>query len=216
MPKFLAYTIFMHIFIDQLGKRFNREWIFRNFSHHLQSGKSYTFVGPNGSGKSTLLQVLSGATPSSEGKINYVIDNQTTEEDKWYKQLVIAAPYLELIEEFTLTELLNFHAGFKPLKPSISQAQIIDQLELTASKDKAIKYFSSGMKQRLKLALAFYSDVPVVMLDEPTSNLDARWSAWYLEQVQQLSSNQLVLICSNVPAEYDFCDEVINVSDYKS
>lgn len=205
----------MQILIDQLGKRFNREWIFRKFSHQLQAGQSYTFVGPNGSGKSTVLQVISGVMPLSEGKIVYHFENQDIEEDKWYKHLVMAAPYLELIEEFTLTELLDFHEGFKPFKSTTSKVAIIEQLELTASKDKAIKYFSSGMKQRLKLALAFYSDVPVVMLDEPTSNLDAKWSAWYRIEVQRLAPNQILLICSNVPAEYDFCDTIINVSDFK-
>lgn len=153
--------------------------------------------------------------PLTEGKITYDIGEQTIEEDKWYKQLVLAAPYLELIEEFTLTELLDFHEGFKPFKATTSKEEIIEQLELVASKDKAIKYFSSGMKQRLKLALAFYSDAPVVMLDEPTSNLDTKWSAWYLEEVQKLSPQQILLICSNVAAEYDFCDAVINVGDYK-
>lgn len=205
----------MKIRIDQLGKRFNREWIFKNFSAELHGGKSYTFVGPNGSGKSTLLQVISGVMPLTEGKITYDIDGQTVKEDKWYKQLVLAAPYLELIEEFTLTELLDFHEGFKPFKTTTSKEEIIEQLELVASKDKAIKHFSSGMKQRLKLALAFYSDAPVVMLDEPTSNLDTKWSAWYLEEVQKLSTQQILLICSNVAAEYDFCDAVINVGDYK-
>lgn len=205
----------MKIRIDQLGKRFNREWIFKDFSIELQGGNSYTFVGPNGSGKSTLLQVISGVMPLTEGKITYDIGEQTIEEDKWYKQLVLAAPYLELIEEFTLTELLDFHEGFKPFKATTSKEEIIEQLELVASKDKAIKYFSSGMKQRLKLALAFYSDAPVVMLDEPTSNLDTKWSAWYLEEVQKLSPQQILLICSNVAAEYDFCDAVINVGDYK-
>lgn len=205
----------MQILIDQLGKRFNREWIFKKFSATLQAGKSYTFVGPNGSGKSTLLQVISGVMPSTEGKIIYNIDNKTIDEDKWYKQLIIAAPYLELIEEFTLLELLDFHTGFKPLKEGTSKNELIERIELEGSKNKAIKYFSSGMKQRLKLALAFYSDVPVVMLDEPTSNLDAKWSAWYRDEVQRLSLNQILLICSNVPAEYDFCDTIINVSSFK-
>lgn len=205
----------MQILIDQLGKRFNREWIFKKFSATLQAGKSYTFVGPNGSGKSTLLQVISGVMPSTEGKIIYQLGNQTIDEDKWYKQLIIAAPYLELIEEFTLLELLDFHTGFKPLKEGTSKNELIERIELEGSKNKAIKYFSSGMKQRLKLALAFYSDVPVVMLDEPTSNLDAKWSAWYRDEVQRLSLNQILLICSNVPAEYDFCDTIINVSSFK-
>lgn len=211
----LIKVLFMQILINQLGKRFNREWIFRELNLELQAGQSYTFVGPNGSGKSTLLQVISGVIPSTEGKMEYRLNNQTIEEDKWYKQLIIAAPYLELIEEFTLLELLDFHAGFKPFKTPHAKEEILDKLELESSKHKAIKNFSSGMKQRLKLALAFYSDVPVVMLDEPTSNLDARWSAWYREEVQRLGSNQLLLICSNIPAEYDFADTVINVGDYK-
>ena len=205
----------MQLLIDQLGKRFNREWIFKQFSAKLQAGQSYTFVGPNGSGKSTLLHVISGVMPSTEGKIIYQLDNQIIEEDKWYRQLVIAAPYLELIEEFTLLELLDFHTGFKPFKEGISKSELIERIELEGSKNKAIKYFSSGMKQRLKLALAFYSNAPVVMLDEPTSNLDAKWSAWYREEVQRLAPNQILLICSNVPAEYDFCDTIINVSDFK-
>ncbi|WP_298361172.1 ATP-binding cassette domain-containing protein [Runella sp.] len=205
----------MQLLIDQLGKRFNREWIFKQFSAKLQAGQSYTFVGPNGSGKSTLLHVISGVMPSTEGKIIYRLGNQTIDEDKWYKQLVIAAPYLELIEEFSLLELLDFHTRFKPFKEGISKNELIERIELEGSKNKAIKYFSSGMKQRLKLAFAFYSDVPVVMLDEPTSNLDAKWSAWYREEVQQLSPDQILLICSNVPAEYDFCDTIINVSEFK-
>ncbi|AEI48909.1 ABC transporter ATP-binding protein [Runella slithyformis] len=205
----------MQIIIDGLGKRFNREWIFRNFTLELNVGNSYTFVGPNGSGKSTLLQVISGVMPLTEGKITYQLSKKALDEDDWYRQIVLAAPYLELIEEFSLIELLNFHAGFKPFKAGITHDEILQRLELDSSKDKAIKYFSSGMKQRLKLALAFYSNVPVVMLDEPTSNLDAKWSAWYREEVQRLASDQLVLLCSNVPAEYDFCEKIINVGDYK-
>jgi ABC-2 type transport system ATP-binding protein len=205
----------MQIHLQQLGKRFNREWIFRNLDLELQSGQSCVIVGPNGSGKSTLLQVLSGATPLTEGTISYTLPQRTIAEEAWFKYMVIAAPYLELIEEFTLTELLDFHAQFKPFKAGISHAFLLEQLELQSAKDKYIKYFSSGMKQRLKLALAFYSDVPLVLLDEPTSNLDARWSGWYKTEVQKLIAEQIVLICSNVPAEYDFCDKQLNISDYK-
>ncbi len=198
-----------------LGKKFNRDWIFRNLNLDIKSGQRYAFVGRNGSGKSTLLQVLSGVVPLSEGKINYQsTDSQHIGIDNWYKYIVIAAPYLELIEEFTPIELLEFHNGFKLFKNDISTARIISSLELDSSKNKAIKYFSSGMKQRLKLALAFYSDVPIVMLDEPTSNLDAYWTAWYLSEVQKLSSSQIVLIASNVPDEYSFCEKIFSLSDY--
>ncbi len=203
------------IHVKNVGKKFNRDWIFRGLDLTLMSGQRYAFVGRNGSGKSTLLQVLSGVVPQSEGKIVYQSsDNQNIEIDNWYKHLVIAAPYLELVEEFTPVELLEFHAGFKTFKNGISIDEIIGKLELESSKNKAIKYFSSGMKQRLKLALAFYSDVPVVMLDEPTSNLDAYWTAWYLSEVQQLKSSQIVLIASNIPNEYSFCEKIFNLSSH--
>ena len=205
----------MQITLQQLGKRFNREWIFRGVNLVLEAGQNYVFVGPNGSGKSTLLQVLMGAMPQTEGQIQYKNNEKQLEIDDWYKQIVLAAPYLELIEEFTLLELLRFHRGFKPFKKGMNERGILDILELTTAQDKPIKYFSSGMKQRLKLALAFYSDVPLVLLDEPTSNLDARWTDWYKTQVQQLDASQTLIICSNVPAEYDFCENVINLGDYK-
>jgi ABC-2 type transport system ATP-binding protein len=204
------------ILTTNLGKRFNREWIFRNVNLKLESGQRYAFVGPNGCGKSTLLQVLSGVIPLTEGGIVYQSSQkEVIAIDNWYKNIVIAAPYLELIEEFSPLELLQFHEGFKPFKNSVSAAQIIANIELDSSRHKPIKYFSSGMKQRLKLALAFWSDVPVVMLDEPTSNLDARWASWYLDEVQKLDNAQIVLICSNMPNEYAFCEKVIVLSDYK-
>ena len=181
----------------------------------LEPGQSYVFVGPNGSGKSTLLQVLMGAMPQTEGQILYNFNGKSLDIDNWYQHVILAAPYLELIEEFTLLELLHFHQGFKPFKNGMTEREILNILELTTSQDKPIKYFSSGMKQRLKLALAFYSDVPLVLLDEPTSNLDARWADWYKTQVQQLDASQTLLICSNIPAEYDFCKNVINLGDYK-
>jgi ABC-2 type transport system ATP-binding protein len=202
----------MRIVVENLGKRFNREWIFRDLSVVFESGHSYTFLGANGSGKSTLLQVMSGIMPKTEGKISYTIDNKNIDEDHWYKHLAIAAPYLELIEEFTPPELLAFHHQFKPLSHSFDD--ILEMVELDNARQKTIKNFSSGMKQRLKLALAFYSDAPILMLDEPTSNLDARWSDWYRSEVQKHS--KITIICSNLPNEYDFCTQtIVNLNDYK-
>ena len=194
---------------QNLGKKFNREWIFRNLTLHLSQGDRLAVVGPNGSGKSTLLQVLSGAMPQSEGIIEYKFENQAIEIDDWYKKMIIAAPYLELIEEFSTLEFLDFHQKFKSFKNNRNSQEIIDSIELPSHKP--IKYFSSGMKQRLKLAIAFYSDVPLVLLDEPTSNLDSRWSGWYQQEVSQLSGNQLVIICSNIEKEYEICKKVVKV-----
>lgn len=205
----------MQISTQNLGKKFSNEWIFRNLNETFQSGESYTFVGSNGSGKSTLLQVLSGYIPHSEGVVNYLVNDKTIEIDNFYKYLIIAAPYLELIEDFTLTELLTFHIKFKPLKNNLSIADFIDFIELPKSKNKEIKFFSSGMKQRVKLGIAFQSDCEILMLDEPTSNLDAQATNWYLRNVQEYSKNRLLFICSNQPTEYEFCKNILNIQDYK-
>lgn len=205
----------MQLIAEQIGKKYRREWIFRRVDLSLSAGNSYTFVGPNGSGKSTLLQLLAGNLPATEGNLTYSRNGQVIGPDDWFRQVIIAAPYLELIEELTLLELLDFHQKFKPFKAGLTLDAIIERLLLTGARDKEIRYFSSGMKQRVKLGLAFFSDAPVVILDEPTSNLDAQGTAWYHAEVQQLFPNQLLLIGSNQPTEYDFCPNVLDVTQWK-
>ncbi|QRR03789.1 ABC transporter ATP-binding protein [Dyadobacter sandarakinus] len=206
----------MHISVQNLGKKFIKEWIVRHASFELETGKAYTFTGPNGSGKSTLLQLLTGMVPVTEGSITYFREpGNAIDSDHWYKHLVIAAPYLELIEEFTLRELVEFHVRFKPFKNAMSPADFEDFIWLSHAGGKIIRHFSSGMKQRVKLGLAFMSDVPVVFLDEPTTNLDAEGTRWYLDHVTQNTAGQLLLLGSNVPQEYEFCKNIISVSAFK-
>jgi ABC-type multidrug transport system ATPase subunit len=205
----------MIITLENIGRRFNREWIFRGINHTFTSGKIYAILGPNGSGKSTLLQVLNGSLEPSAGKIAYSFDGKPVEAENVYQHLSLAAPYLELIEEFTLNEMIDFHFKFKAYKPGIDKDMIIDLLALPGSKNKMIRYFSSGMKQRLKLALAFCADTPMLMLDEPTSNLDTQGVDWYLNLVQKFAHNRLTIICSNQEHEYNFSDEQLNIVDYK-
>ena len=82
--------------------------------------------------------------------------------------------------------------------------------------DKLISNFSSGMKQRLKLGLAFFSESSIAFLDEPTSNLDEKGVNWYLENVREILNKKLVFISSNQKHEYDFCSELIHIPDHKS
>jgi ABC-type multidrug transport system ATPase subunit len=207
----------MTVLLENLGKKFRKEWIFRNVNLRFDIGNSYTFVGPNGSGKSTLLQVFMGIMPHTEGKISFLNEpsKQIIDIDEIYKKIIIAAPYLELVEEFTLLESVEFHQKFKPFKDKITPNQLIDLLQLSPHKDKTIKNFSSGMKQRLKLGLAFYSEAPIILLDEPTSNLDSQGMAWYLNQIEKHTANRLLIICSNQPNEYAFCKNIIVVRDFK-
>ncbi|GAB2599947.1 ABC transporter ATP-binding protein [Spirosoma areae] len=200
---------------EQIGKKYRKEWIFRGVDLTLSAGTSYTFVGPNGSGKSTLLQLLAGSLPATEGQLTYSRNGKQIDSDNWFRQVTIAAPYLELVEELTLDELLTFHQTFKPFRAGLTPETVAERLALTPARHKEIKYFSSGMKQRVKLGLAFFSEAPLVILDEPTANLDRQGAAWYHEQVRQLSPDQLLLIGSNQPAEYDFCPNVLDVMQWK-
>lgn len=205
----------MQIKVENIGKKFIQEWIIRRASFVLEQGQMYTFVGPNGSGKSTLLQLLTGMTPATEGTIRYTHGEKEIDVENWYKHLVIAAPYLELIEEFTLRELIEFHRKFKPLKENITTPDFEDFIQLSHASGKVLRHFSSGMKQRVKLGLAFMSDVPVIFLDEPTTNLDVHGINWYLDNVIKSTEKQLVLLGSNVKQEYEFCKNIISVSAFK-
>lgn len=204
----------MKISLTDAGKRFNRDWIFRHLNYTFEEGKSYAIIGPNGSGKSTLLQVLSGAMQVNEGICQWSIVNGQWSQEA-YKHISICAPYLEVIEEMTLKEFLHFHHGFKPFLQGLSIEKIISLLSLEKAVSKQIRYYSSGMKQRVRLAQAIFSDVPVVLLDEPCTNFDAAGIALYHQLINDYCKNRLVIVSSNDEVEYGFCEEKINISDYK-
>lgn len=205
----------MNIIAENIGKKFIREWIVRRVNLQFQSGESYTLIGPNGSGKSTLMQLLMGNIPLSEGTLTYRNNDQPVDPDKWYRQLVLAAPYLEVIEEFTLRELIDFHRQFKPFKNDLTASDFEEFIQLPHASTKIVRHFSSGMKQRVRLGFAFLSDVPVIYLDEPTSNLDNAGIQWYLQNIEQHTKNQLLIIGSNQPQEYEFCKNIISLTDFK-
>jgi len=205
----------MQIQLEQIGKKYNREWIFRGLSYTFQAGKKYAITGPNGSGKSTLLQTIAGSTVSSEGKINYSIAGQELAPENAFKNLSICAPYLTLIEEMTALEFLTFHESFKSFMTDITPTAILEIIDLTTAANKQIRYYSSGMKQRIKLAQAIFSDVPVLFLDEPCTNLDETGYALYQSLIQNYASQKLVIVSSNDKAEYHFCEEVIDIKKYK-
>ncbi|NBR37174.1 MAG: ABC transporter ATP-binding protein, partial [Chitinophagales bacterium] len=179
--------------MSDTGKRFNRDWIFRHLSYQFSSGSSYAIVGPNGSGKSTLLQAISGALLINEGSIGYELNGQPITDEKVHRHLSFCAPYLELIEEMTATELLRFHREFKPLLPGIDIENALELAGLAPAAQKQIRYFSSGMKQRLKLIQCFLSDAPVLLLDEPCTNLDKEGIALYRSLLEQYSTKRLVI-----------------------
>jgi len=205
----------LSIQVQQLGKKFNRDWIFRKLDYTFQSGQTYAITGPNGSGKSTLLQVLWGQVPPSAGTVTYATGNGVIPAENIFQHLSIATPYLDLIEEFTLREQLRFHFKLKPCRQGWSEAEVLEKMYLTHARDKYISNFSSGMKQRLKLALAFFSQADIVFLDEPGTNLDQQAFDWYLQQLTSLPPQCLVFIASNQPSEYPASAQKIDIMRFK-
>ena len=201
--------------VNQLGKRYNREWIFKNLTHTFQPGKTYAITGPNGSGKSTLMQVLWGQLPQSSGTITYSVGGKNIPVEDIFTHVVVAAPYMDLIEELTLEEQLHFHFKMRKPRPGYSIESILENLYMTDSKDKQIANFSSGMKQRVKLGLAFFTDSKIIFLDEPGTNLDEQAFAWYIENLNKVAVDTLVFIASNQKSEYPANAEVIAVSRFK-
>jgi len=205
----------MKISLSQAGRRYNQEWIFRNLNYEFHPGEKYAVLGPNGSGKSTLISLILGNLSPSEGTIAYTRAQQPVAVEAIYKSLSFAAPYLDLIEEFTLREIIDFHFKFKKFHPGLNTDGLLDLLGLKNSDDKALKYFSSGMKQRTKLALACCTDAPILLLDEPVSNLDMQGIDWYQELISRFTKDKLVIIGSNQEIEYSFCQHFVRITDYK-
>jgi ABC-type multidrug transport system ATPase subunit len=208
------YNTYMEITLTDAGKRFRFDWIFRGLTHRFQSGERTALLGPNGSGKSTLMKVLSGHLSLSKGRIQFA-QNGIILPDDVYKYVSYTAPYIELIEEFTLEEAIDFHIQLKPLLPGMDKTTFIDLLELPKARQKEIRFFSSGMKQRVKLAIAICTNTPILLLDEPSTNLDVKAVEWFHRLFEQYAGNRIAIIATNDPGDLRLCPQKLDIMEWK-
>lgn len=202
----------MNIWLEDIGKNYDENWIFRHVNYIFKAGGKYAVFGSNGSGKSTLLKIIAGYGIPTEGKLTY----EGIANDEIFKNIAIAAPYLDVYEELSLVELVNFQRKFKPFHNVIQEQSIEEIFQLKGVRDQKIQSYSSGMKQRVKLGLAILSDVPVLLLDEPSTNLDESGIEWYSKLIDRFTEDKTVIICSNaIKAEYQFCEESLDIEDFK-
>ena len=207
----------MRIRLEKVAKRYRYEWILRRVNLELDTSQQHALLGPNGSGKSTLLKIISGHLSPSKGKVEFFDEaGKTIEIDQFYRHLSYSAPYIDLIEEFTLEEIVQFHQKFQPFQEGLDLGALLDLLHFPKAKKKEVRFFSSGMKQRLKLLLSICSNSQVLLLDEPTSNLDHQGIDWYRQLIDTYAKNRLLIIASNAPVDYDFCENQISVLSFKT
>ena len=202
----------MKICLNQIAKRYQQNWIFKDLSLDIPSGTSLAILGNNGSGKSSLLRIIAAMQTATKGSITYTLNQQNIDSNSLYKQLSYAAVGMQLIEEFTLSELLSFHFSLKKSIHQLTVAEIISILDMKNVQSKLVGDFSSGMKQRVKLAQAIFTDAPLLLLDEPCSNLDKHGIAQYQEWMATYQNNRTIIVASNDSNEYSFCKEQIMLS----
>lgn len=206
----------MKVHLEGIGKKFRKEWIFKNVSLLFLPGAKYAIVGHNGSGKSTLLQLIAGVSLSSAGTISFESKGQTISLEESFQRISFSAPYQELIEELTGQELFDFHYRFRSLIQPFSATTFFRETGLAGHENKQVKFYSSGMKQRMRLALCAYTKADLYLFDEPSTNLDAQGTQWYLDLVNKIPSEKTVIISSNIAQEYAMCENVINITQYKN
>ena len=206
----------MTITLNGIGKKFNSEWIFKSLTIRFESGEKTVITGRNGSGKSTLLQVIAGNIHHTTGTIEYNLNGKRVPDTEIFRYLSLVAPYQELVEDFTLREMLEFHFSFKPLVDGFTISKIIDLLSFSQARTKPILKYSSGMKQRVKLVCALLSDTPLLFLDEPTTNLDKAGIEFYGQLIDDYARDRTIIVCSNMQlVESGFCEREIRIEDYK-
>jgi ABC-type multidrug transport system ATPase subunit len=206
----------MKIVLERAGKRFQKHWIFRGVDHAFLPGSTCALLGANGSGKSTLLRAVAGIQSLSEGRV--IFTNAEAKELgplEVYPQISFSAPGMDIVEELTLREFLEFHFTFKKPLSGLGITDIIGLTGLTKDQDKCLSEYSSGMKQRVKLVQAICSDTPVLLLDEPCTNLDDAGVAQYMDWIERMGKDRMIIVASNDPREYGFCSQYIQVENYK-
>lgn len=207
----------MEVVLTNIAKHFGREVVFQNIALTLASGSRTAILGPNGSGKSTLLQTIGGALIPTHGSVQHSVDGKTIQQQEVYRYVSIAAPYLGLYEDLSLRQAIAFHARFKPFKQGISGSDVAAIAYLETAIDKPVLHFSSGMKQRLKLALAILSDTPLLLLDEPASNLDAQAVEWFRDLLRKHLGGRTLVVASNRQAlEHDLCTNALEMDQFKA
>lgn len=203
--------------VRELKKTFNRRLVFNKLSFEVSSGERIVITGKNGSGKSTLLKILAGVLTESAGSFEYVIDGKKIDRENIYQIVGLVSPYLVMYDEFSAFENLLLISKIRNLKIDGNEInRILDKVGLFERRNDLVRTYSSGMKQRIKYASAIMHNPLVLLLDEPTSNLDVEGKNFVDDLVFNFRNDGIVLVATNETQDFKFGDRIINLDDYKN
>ena len=205
----------MHISLKNVSKRYVYDYVLKRVSFDIESGRVLGISGANGSGKSTLLKIISAHLSKTSGEIIYKKQDQSISESDIYQHLNYAAPYIGTIDEFNLSELIDFHQKFKPFYQALNVKEFLHLLQVNYDPEKLLQNYSSGMQHRVKLGLAILSKSDLVILDEPSSFLDAEARQWFWDFLRKHRHDRTMIIASNDQEDFQLCDRVMSVEEWK-
>ncbi|GAB4299424.1 MAG: heme ABC exporter ATP-binding protein CcmA [Ignavibacteriaceae bacterium] len=199
-----------------LRKNFGRRLIFENLNFSFNTAGVYGISGPNGSGKSTLVKMIAGLLSPTSGEINHKANDRTIIPEELHKYIGFASPYLILYEEFSAQENLNLVANIRKINPDWKFIdELLSHFLLIDRKNDLVKSYSSGMKQRLKFVFALLHNPRLLILDEPTSNLDDAGKEIVYKLIEEISNNSIVIVASNEKSDLEICREIILLEKFK-
>jgi ABC-type multidrug transport system ATPase subunit len=185
---------------EGLGKRFHRQWVFKNIDFSLADGEKLLITGSNGSGKSTLLRIIAGQLTPTKGDLRLVNGKRLISPENYYRFISWSGPYMDLYPDLTLAEAVKMHFQFR--KPILPRKDIIPTLNLEKHQDKPLRNFSSGMLHRVKVGLAIFSQSKILLLDEATTNMDPENSGMVIEWVKKYQEGRILIYAGNKPEEF--------------
>ncbi len=204
------------VILKNVRRNFGPLLVFDSISFELGIGDSLAITGKNGSGKSTLVKIIAGLLSQTSGEVIYQLDGKRIDKLDWFKYVGFVAPYLQIYDEFTGYENLEILAKLRWMKNYKARVyDILNRVNLFSRKDDLVRGYSSGMKQRLKYALALLHEPPLLILDEPTSNLDPEGVEMVWAIAEEQKRKGILIIATNEPGELKMCERVINLDELK-
>jgi heme exporter protein A len=195
--------------VQNLAKRFGSRKVFDNINFALEPGHSLAIVGPNGSGKSTLLKLIIGFGIPTRGQVIFSENNKKLDFDQYRRRLALVSPYLALYGSLTARENLEFLSKVNGDIISRDQIEkILSQVGLDGRGEDFVSAYSSGMLQRLKYATAFLKNPEILLIDEPTSNLDDAGKKIVFELLESRRKDTIIIIATNEKEEYGFAEQL--------
>jgi ABC-type multidrug transport system ATPase subunit len=208
----------INLICKDISKKYNGKVIFKNLNVNLTEKSSLVITGRNGSGKSTLLKVISHLVRLDKGNIDMIINGEKISKDKYFTNIGFFSPYINLYDELTGWENLDF---FYDLKVAVKDNKkdriksLLEKVGLYNSRDDLIRNYSSGMKQRLKLAFSVLNEPKLLLMDEPRTNLDEDGISVIYSIAEEQKNRGILVLATNEAEDTALCSSKLNIEEYK-